>query len=100
MVQTAKEEWTRETLEPIQDAIETITNQRGQLSNRLNPTNPYNKMSESQCKAVQKNKKITDWLNDRKPLRNGKHVKDFEYVMYDKAANVKMVLEFANKMAE
>ena len=72
----------------------------GQLSNRLNPNNLYNKMSQSQHKAVKNNKKITDWLNNRKPLSNGKHVKDFEYAMYDKAAKVKTVLEFPNKMPE
>ena len=72
----------------------------GQLSNKLNPANPYNKMTESQRIALKNNKKITDWLNDRKPLRNGKHVKDFEYTMYDKAANAKTVLEFSNKMPD
>ena len=68
--------------------------------NKLNPANLYNKLTKSQREALKNNKKITDWLNNQKPLRNQKHVEDFEYAMYDKAAKAKTVLEFVNKMPD
>ena len=73
----------------------------GQINTR-EQSNPYLKKLQGKLHGNEdpSQTKITEWTGERKPLRNGKHVKDFEYEIYKPEANVKTILAFANKMPE